>query len=129
MTEFVFNTSDLNPGSPRVLPAPLVAGAIFLNNSYHFTQDAEEFLDDLGVVRATPKSRWMVLVWDLRDGEENVAQASFAWTGTELVLEGMLIDEDYRAINLESYLMETGSALFGGLEVQVPRADDDQRSA
>ena len=124
MTMYEFNQTDLEPGSPRVLPVPLVAGAIHLNAAYDFTDDAEGMLDQLGVERAQPCSRWMVMVWDLRDGEDLVAKSAFKWTGKEVVLEGMMISEDYRALGLDSFMINTASALFGNIAVVMP---DGQR--
>lgn len=120
MTVYAFNQSDLEPGSPRVLPVPLVAGAVHLNAAYDFTDDAEGMLDQLAVERMEPCSRWMVMVWDLRDGEDLVAKSAFKWTGKEVVLEGMMIDEDHRDLGLDSFMIGTASVLFGNLEVTIP---------
>lgn len=122
MSQYSFNYSDLEPRSPRVPPYPLVAATIYVNGTATENEAAKEFLDVIGAADAPPLSRWLVLMWDTGNAGVDIANASFAWTGTDVVLEGMYIDDAYQALNLDSYLIEIGSGLFGNREVMLPEA-------
>lgn len=124
MTEFAFNRSDLHPGSPRVPPHPLVAGAIYVSGTVKENAAAREFLGEIGVPYTGPRSRWLVVLWDSTRADDDVAKASFMWSGTEVILEGLYIKDRYQPLGLDTYLIEIGSALFGNRAVVTP---DGQR--
>lgn len=120
MSEISFNTTDLQPGSPRVPPHPLVAGAIYVSGAVKEHAAAKEFLGEIGVPYTGPRSRWLVLLWDSTRADDDVAKASFMWSGTEVILEGLNIDDRYQPLDLDTYLIEIGSALFGNRSVVMP---------
>ena len=124
MTEFAFNTTDLQPGSPRVPPHPLVAGAIYVSGAIKENVAAREFLGEMGAPDTEPRSRWLVLLWDSTRADDDVAKASFMWSGKDVVLEGIYVNEEYQSLGLDTYLIGMGSALFGNRAVVTP---DGQR--
>lgn len=124
MTELAFNTIDLQPGSPRVPPHPLVAGAIYVSGAVKENAAAREFLGEIGAAETGPRSRWLVLLWDSTRADDDVAKASFMWSGKEVILEGLYVEDRYQPLGLDTYLIEIGSALFGNRAVVMP---DGQR--
>ncbi len=119
MTTYTYLETDMLKGAPRVLPAPLVAGAIFLSGVYEeYTDELEDFLELCGIDLAEPRHVWMTFVWDTTKGKEAVAQAAFSWIGDHVVLEGMFVDPEYQPLNLDSFLVGMGSALFGSKPVK-----------
>lgn len=122
---YTFNKSDLVASAPRVLPSPLMAGAVFFSGRYPSTFDAEQFLVQHGVSTNEPRSRWMCFVWDATGSDLNIAQAVYSWDGSQVIREAVHIEPVHEALALDAFLDGMGSALFGGSDVYHPEGGVD----
>lgn len=114
MTVFSFHRSDLVPGAPRVLPAPMTAGALFLSAGKNMTDEIADFLLDHGRPLDLERNIWVAIAWDRRRGDQPVGQAAFGWIDGAVVREAISVHPEYAGINLAGFLDHMGSALFGG---------------
>lgn len=127
MTNYIYHTSDLKSGAPQVLPAPLVAGALFFSGGSRLTGDIETFLIKSRVDTANVGNIWLVIVWDASSDSAEIAKAAFTWTGTSVELLGITVGTTHPAIPIRRYLMQTGSGLFEGRPIVEP-ATREQRT-
>lgn len=119
MAMYAFNYTDLEPGSPRVPPHPLIACAIYTSGMDQLTDEVRDALADLGPFENVSMSRWYVSIWDTSKGDLEVAKAAFVWTGKAVVMRNLYVEASYQSLSLDKYLIEIGSGLFGGRSVEV----------
>lgn len=127
MTTYVYHKSDFVKGAPKVLPPPLIAGALFFSGGTTLTDEIVTFLTGEGIDTDNLGNIWMVLVWDARQGDAEIARAAFVWTGTDVELLAISVDASHPALPIRQFLLQTGSGLFGGRPV-VERAAQGQPS-
>ena len=114
MTTFSFHQTDLQSGAPRVLPAPMTAGALFISAGAGMTEEVGDFLRDHGRPIDLQRNIWLTIAWDRRRGDQPVGQAAFGWIEGVVVREAISVHPEYEGINLAGFLDYIGSALFGG---------------
>lgn len=113
MTTYSFHKSDLEPSAPRVLPAPLVAAALFISAGPHMADEVGEFLAEHGRPLDVERNIWLTVVWDRSVGEYPIAQAAYSWMNQEVVREAATVHPDYSPLGIVSFMDGMGSALFG----------------
>lgn len=127
MTIYTYHPSDFGKDAPIVLPAPLISGAVFLSGSYPATGNDEVFLVENGISVEELGNVWMVFAWDTTAVSGVVAQAAFTWTGAEVALLALSMEETHPALPIKEFLIQTGCGLFGGRPVVDRRANDAER--
>ena len=113
MTVYSFHKTDLEPLAPRVLPAPLVAAALFISAGPHMADEVGDFLVEHGRPLNVQPNIWMTVVWDRSRDEYPIAQAAYSWMDQEVVREAVTVHDDYATLPIEEFMDGMGCALFG----------------
>ena len=113
MTIYSFHRSELLPGSPRVLPLPLVPSSIYLTPVGDFPDDVEEFLGENSVSLNDPRGMWLCRIWDLTVRDDLIAMAAYSWRNDCVVRDALHMDDVHHALDLPGYLDMMGYGLFG----------------
>lgn len=109
---YSFHKSDLEVGSPRVLPHPLVPIAIFMAAGTKLSGDTLDFLKQHDAHPRSDLNRWYIEVWNRSEMSVVAAQASFAWDQDRVICESIAVSELYQALNLNDYLHRLGNKLW-----------------
>ncbi len=110
---YSIHNTDLTSDAPRVVPAPMTTGALYLGAGIPLEDEVAEFLTNHGDDPADERGRWYIEVWD-RSGQDVVAaKASFIWSDGDVLCEAISVDPDYSALDLKTYLQRLGSGLWG----------------
>ncbi len=115
MTEFSFNIEDLQPNSPRVLPAPLEVGIVFCRAGSPLDNSVAEALEQADFDTDNTPNLWVVGVWDPRLGSDPIAFGAYAYDQTSPIKMAGHMHEGYSCINLSEYLDCVGYGLWHGV--------------
>ncbi|WP_299855293.1 hypothetical protein [uncultured Roseobacter sp.] len=110
---YSFHKSDLRPGAPRVLPAPLIPAALFLGAGLALHPEIDEFLSENGVDTNIATNRWYFEVWYRGEETEHAASASYVWDSDQVVCEAITVEPAYASLNMETYLDQIGHGIWG----------------
>lgn len=113
MTMYNFHRSELLPGSPRVLPLPLVPSAFYLTSVGEFPNDIAKFLDENSVNLIEPRGIWLCRIWDLTADDDPIAMAAYSWRDDAVERTALYMDDVHHAIDVVGYLDMMGHGLFG----------------
>ncbi len=110
---YSFHKSDLQPGAPRVLPAPLIPAALFLGAGLPLDPEISDFLTQHGVDTNIAINRWYFEVWYRGEETEQAASASYVWDGDRVVCEAISVEPAFASLNMEAYLDQIGHGIWG----------------
>jgi len=110
---YSIHKNDLTSDAPRVLPAPMSVGALFLGAGIPLADDVTAFLDQHGGNPGAETSRWYLQVWDRSDSDAVAARATFIWSNGNVACEAITVEPSYSALDLPSYLQRLGRGLWG----------------
>jgi len=109
---YSYHTSDLNSDAPRVLPAPMIVGALYLGAGIPLEDEMAEFLVNHGGDPTDERGRWYVEIWD-RSGQDVIAaKASFIWSDGDVLCEAISVHPEYASLDVEAYLQRLGCGLW-----------------
>ena len=109
---YSIHKSDLGSATPRVLPAPMTVGALYLGAGLPLENEVAAFLAQHGGDPADGRGRWYVEVWNRSSCDVVAARASFIWSDGDAVCEAIYVDPDYSALDLQTYLRRLGFGLW-----------------
>lgn len=118
---YSFHKSDLQPGAPRVLPAPLIPAALFLGAGLPLDPEIAEFLSSNGVDISIDTNRWYFVVWYRDERPYPAATASYAMDGDEVVCEAISVEPEHQSLDIEAYLNQIGHGIWG--QFQLPDSE------
>lgn len=110
---YSIHTSDLTSDAPRVLPAPMTVGALYLAAGIPLEDEVSAFIANHGGDPADQSGRWYLEVWDRSGTDTIAARASYIWSDGDVICEALSVRPDYAALDLPAYLQSLGYGLWG----------------
>ena len=110
---YSFHKNDLQPGAPRVLPAPLIPAALFLGAGLPLAPEIAGFLSGNGIDISIDTNRWYFIVWHRDEQPYPAATASYAMDGDQVVCEAIHVEPEHQSLNMETYLHQIGYGIWG----------------
>ena len=109
---YSFHKTDLTSGAPRVLPAPMTVGALYLSAGLPLEGEVSAFLTQHGGDPADERGRWYIEVWNRSARDVVAARASLIWSDGDAVCEAISVDPYYSVLDLRTYLQRLGVGLW-----------------
>ena len=111
---YSLHPTDLKPDARRVTPHPLVPQAQFHPAGVFLPADVAVFLENHDVYPRPDLNRWHLSIWNTEAEDATpAAQASFVWDYQRVICEAIEVQDVYRSLNLEPYIMQLGYGLWG----------------